>query len=157
MNVSITGHRPEKIQDPLLVQKRLQEAYEDLSAYRVIQGMAAGVDLIAAREAFLADIPFICAVPWRGHAPRKADANAYKMALKHAEEVHYVDEAEDYPGPWVYQKRNEWMVDRADTVIAVWNGDEKGGTWNCVEYALRMKVPVYRIDPISGEVSHLGK
>lgn len=154
MNVSITGHRPEKIQNPLLVQKRLQEAYEDLRAYRVIQGMAAGVDLWSAREAFLANIPFICAVPWRGHAPRKIDSVAYAMALKNAEEVHYVNDAEDYPGPWVYQQRNEWMVDRADTVIAVWDGGEKGGTWNCVRYARKKGVPIYRIDPNSGEVTN---
>lgn len=154
MNVSITGHRPERIQNPLLVQKGLQKAYEDLRAFRVIQGMAAGVDLWSAREAFLSGVPYICAVPWKGHGPRKIDKFSYDMALKHAEEVHYVNEAEDYPGPWVYQRRNEWMVDRADTVIAVWDGVEKGGTWNCVAYARKKSIPIYRIDPNSGEVTN---
>ncbi len=154
MNISITGHRPERIKNPALVQKKLIEAYEDLGAYRVIQGMAAGVDLWAAREAFLADIPFICAVPWKGHAPSKIDSVSYAMALKNAEEVHYVVDVNKYPGPWVYQRRNEWMVDRADTVIAVWDGIQKGGTWNCVRYAREKGKPIYRINPDSGEAGY---
>ena len=33
------------------------------------------------------------------------------------------------------QKRNMYMVDRADLVLAIWNGEEKGGTWNTIRYA----------------------
>lgn len=34
-----------------------------------------------------------------------------------------------------YQKRNEYMVDNSDYVIAVWNGKNSGGTYNCIRYA----------------------
>jgi uncharacterized phage-like protein YoqJ len=44
------------------------------------------------------------------------------------------------------QIRNEWMVDRADQVIAIWDGTS-GGTANCVEYATKMNKPILRIDP----------
>ena len=33
------------------------------------------------------------------------------------------------------QKRNRYMVDKADIVLAVWNGEEKGGTWDTIKYA----------------------
>jgi uncharacterized phage-like protein YoqJ len=32
------------------------------------------------------------------------------------------------------QRRNEWMVERADVILALWNGSS-GGTANCVAYA----------------------
>lgn len=37
------------------------------------------------------------------------------------------------------QKRNEYMVDNSDFVLVVWNGIEKGGTWNTLNYAKRKK------------------
>lgn len=43
-----------------------------------------------------------------------------------------------------FQRRNEWMVDHAGRVIAVFNG-EKGGTKNTIDYADRQNVPVIYI------------
>ncbi len=44
------------------------------------------------------------------------------------------------------QKRNEWMVDNCDMLVAVWDGTD-GGTYNCIDYAKRMKKPRILIDP----------
>ena len=33
------------------------------------------------------------------------------------------------------EKRNRFMVDRADIVFAIWNGKQVGGTWNTIRYA----------------------
>ena len=33
------------------------------------------------------------------------------------------------------QKRNRYMVDKADLVLAIWNGEKKGGTWDTINYA----------------------
>lgn len=33
------------------------------------------------------------------------------------------------------QKRNRYMVDNSDLVLAIWNGKESGGTWNTIKYA----------------------
>jgi uncharacterized phage-like protein YoqJ len=38
------------------------------------------------------------------------------------------------------QRRNEWMVDRADKLVALWDGSW-GGTFNCIEYARKKGVP----------------
>lgn len=154
MNVSITGHRPDKIKDPVWIYNRLLEAFEDLGAYRVIQGMAPGVDLISAKAAYVAGIPYVCAKPYPTHR-RYVEKNypdwlpEYDKALAHAEEV--VDVCKTYEGVWVFQRRNEWMVDHGDTVVAVWEGT-KGGTANCVKYANRKRKPVYLIDPTTPEV-----
>lgn len=40
-----------------------------------------------------------------------------------------------------FQIRNEWMVNHAARVIAVFNG-EKSGTKNTIDYAIRQNVPV---------------
>lgn len=33
------------------------------------------------------------------------------------------------------QKRNRYMVDKSDLVLAIWNGENKGGTWDTIKYA----------------------
>lgn len=45
------------------------------------------------------------------------------------------------PVPKAMQIRNEWIVDRADRIIALWDGSF-GGTHNCITYANKRKVPV---------------
>ena len=44
-----------------------------------------------------------------------------------------------------FQIRNEWMVNHSDRVIAVFNG-EKSGTKNTIDYAVKVGVPVVRIE-----------
>jgi uncharacterized phage-like protein YoqJ len=43
------------------------------------------------------------------------------------------------------QKRNEWMVDHCDLLIAVWDGSE-GGTANCVRYARHHERQIKRLE-----------
>ena len=40
------------------------------------------------------------------------------------------------------QKRNIYMVDKADLILAIWNGTEKGGTWNTIRYAHQQDKPI---------------
>lgn len=44
------------------------------------------------------------------------------------------------------QKRNEYMTDNSDIVIAVWDGS-KGGTANCVRYAKKLNKEIIVINP----------
>ena len=43
-----------------------------------------------------------------------------------------------------YQKRNEFMVDHSNLVIAVWNG-KKSGTKNTIDYANRHGIKVINV------------
>ena len=44
------------------------------------------------------------------------------------------------------QKRNIWMVDNADVLVAIWDGSS-GGPKNTVEYTRKVKKPILHIDP----------
>lgn len=149
--VAITGHRPEKIPDPERIKKEIAQALTDvIMPGQLIQGMAAGVDIWSAQVAYKLGIPYVAAQPWHGHTARKADVADYEKALKNASDIHIVTHYDYYPGAFAYQRRNEWMVDNADCVLAVWDGSG-GGTANCVRYAQRKPVPVYRIHPVTYE------
>jgi uncharacterized phage-like protein YoqJ len=141
-----TGHRPEKMPAEGTVRLQTYHSIKTLPGSVFISGMAAGFDLWAADviQSDLEGWDVWCAVPFKGHKPRAKDEKLYNRVLSRASQVVYVDESTKYPGPWVYQKRNEWMVDHADRVLAYWDGTE-GGTCNCVKYAKEKKVPVRNI------------
>ena len=51
--------------------------------------------------------------------------------LRAADAVYYISDSYSRP---VYQRRNEWMVDRSSLLIAAYTG-ASGGTSNTIEYA----------------------
>ena len=150
--VAFTGHRPQKLGgfgESLLqmwVRVKLREALVDLQPTEAISGMALGVDQWAAEICVELGIPFIAAVPCDGQEQTwpPPSQRRYHDLLKKAAHVEIV-----CPGPyesWKMQRRNEWMVDNADVVIAVWDGSS-GGTANCARYAQKQKKIIRRIDP----------
>lgn len=146
MKVGISGHRPEKIPDESWTRGALRRSYEITRASLIYQGMASGVDLWSAREAWSENIPYICVRPWSGHRPRIADIIEYDKTIRHSKEVVNVSSLTSYPGPWIYFKRNEWIVDSSDVLIAVWDGSG-GGTKGCVDYAVSKDIPILQINP----------
>jgi uncharacterized phage-like protein YoqJ len=152
--VAFTGHRPNKlggyrIPNPTFtaVTEQIRSALEDLKPTQAISGMALGVDQWAAQICIELDIPFIAAVPFEGQEKvwPEASKKTYQELLDKAERIVVVT-----PGKydaWKMQKRNEWMVDHCDVLIAVWNGDLLGGTSNCVAYAKSVGKEIIRITP----------
>ncbi len=157
MIVAITGHRPEDLPNMEWVYETLKKVISDNDVDLLIQGMAAGVDLMSADVCIELGVPFVAARPWATHTPRKEDVAQYGRAVRKAVEVVDVDPAESYVGPWLYHNRNEYMVDRADTVIAVWSGKTSGGTYACVRYAKRQKKPIIQINPLTQEIIYPAK
>ena len=153
MIISFTGHRPNKLGGYHLpnptyihVSRQLEKLLKEQSPEKVITGMALGVDQWAANVAILLGIPFIAAVPFAGQEKAWPDKSqrVFNKLLEKAAEVVIVSEG-GYTAAKM-QVRNEWMVDRADKVIAVWDGTP-GGTGNCVEYAKKTGKEILRIDP----------
>jgi uncharacterized phage-like protein YoqJ len=135
MIVAITGHRSEDCEAEEVVRGRLRDAFLAEKPTTVIVGMANGVDLWAGDISLSMGIDVIAAKPWAGHGPRTSDRELYARVLEGASKIVSVTDVQDYPGPWVYHKRNHWMVDHADLVIAYWSGKKSGGTYACIEYA----------------------
>ncbi len=114
---------------------------------KIITGMAIGFDMLLAHEAIKLKIPVVAAIPFEGHGmsnnwPDKYK-KAYKAILALAEEAHLVC-AGGYES-WKYIKRDEWMVDNCNEVIACWNGARKGGTFKTVAYAIAQPKPIHFI------------
>lgn len=144
-----TGHRLDKLggySDK--VQLRLaQLACAVFKLYEprlVITGMAIGWDMALALACGELNIPFVAAVPFKGQEARwpEKTVDLYNRLLGKASEVVYVCE----PGyeAWKMQERNEYMVDRADLILALWNGSS-GGTANCIQYAQKVHKPVLNV------------
>lgn len=92
------------------------------------------------------DIKLHCAIPCKNHSCKwiRESVDLYNDILSKADTVKLVSD-EEYK-PWLMQKRNEYMVDLADKIIAVWDGS-KGGTGNCVRYAEKCSKKIIRIMP----------
>ena len=149
---AFTGHRPEKLNIPewevrKLLRQAIEQAYSD--GFNVfISGVARGVDLWAADIVLLMkeehpDIKLMCAVPFIGYDSRWSDKqrSECQRILKSAD--HVVTVCSGY-SDGCFQRRNEWLVDHASRLIAVWNGNPSG-TGNAVRYAMARKVEVINL------------
>ena len=152
MIVAFTGHRPEKLGgwnplNPVVsrVRNSLHAALLKHKPLYTISGMALGTDQWAAEACIELGIPYIAAVPcddmdrmWPAPARTR-----FKMIIDKAREVVVVS-----PGPyqpWKMQRRNEYMVDHCNLLIACHDGSP-GGTKNCLEYAAQVGRDVELLD-----------
>lgn len=147
-----TGHRPQKLlRKEKEIKRDLEEAIQKAvrDGYTTfITGMAYGVDIWAGEiicqlRQTHPEIHLIAAVPFPGFEERWTPKwkKAYVSLLDKADLVRFI--CPDY-SPQAYQKRNEWMVDHASRVIAVFNG-EQSGTKNTIDYAEKTGVEVVTI------------
>ena len=146
----VTGHRPKGFPFPygrasanyrsyqLAVKNKVQELIaRGFTVFLV--GMAQGADMDFA-EAVLAErgceLALEAAIPCpnqtRGWGIK--EKLRYHAILKRCTDKHLISNA--YHNGCM-QERNAYMVDRADLVIAIWNGERHGGTWNTISYAKR--------------------
>ena len=81
------------------------------------------------------DLHLICALPHPNFESRRSmtEKMRFNKIIKNAD---IVKEINNHYFTGCYQVRNEWMVDRSNLVIAVFNG-QKSGTKNTVDYAKR--------------------
>lgn len=149
MIIAATGHRPDKLggYDEKTRRALGAMATEYLHYERptfVISGMALGWDQAVAAAAVVLGIPFIAAVPFDGQErmwPQHSQTR-YRRLLAHAERVEIIVERKlPFNIAGAMQTRNEWMVDEANKLMALWDGSSGGGTCNCIRYAEKKGVP----------------
>ncbi len=160
--IAFTGHRPDKLggwnntfEHQRIIgifANELQKASFATRHLTVISGGALGVDQFAIEATneirpYLIDTPIrlVIAEPFIGFQKKwpKKSQDKYEKLLSTAQEIHVpnIDPKNYQEMVIALQKRNEYMVDRADEIWAYWNGS-KGGTANCIKYAEKVGRPV---------------
>lgn len=152
-----TGHRPEKLHETeeiikAALERSIKAAITDgFSVF--ISGVARGVDIWAAEivlrlRAEGLPIRLNCASPYRGFEKRWSTAwqERYLRVMNSADLVRFICPAYSRD---CFQKRNEWMVNHAARVIAVYHGG-RGGTKNTIDYAQKNGVAVEVIGNLGG-------
>ena len=164
--ISVTGHRPNRLfgydwknKGNVALSNRIESVLKETLAeaekagfkkFRVVTGMALGADqMFTANAIRIASTPVYhnrlkveAAVPCKDQERQwpEASKKTYHVLLKQCDEVTMVS---DKPyTPKAMQDRNEYMVDKANIVLSVYDGYSKGGTGNCIEYAKKVGVPV---------------
>jgi len=160
--IAVTGQRPKSLGlksfDPkhpvwLDAYDYVQRNIYYYGASRLISGGALGFDMIAAKAAVDSGIELELALPFEGYNKWGAkDRARIAWLTMRSHTVNYICD----PGyaVWKYQTRNEYMVDNADYVLALWNGSP-GGTKNCLDYARKVGVGYHVHHPFGLEVARL--
>lgn len=159
---AFTGHRPAKLpwkydeEDNRCVALKavLAEQIEKLAEAGVTDfysGMALGVDVWSAMAVLALreknpTVKLHCVLPCEGQEIKWTvpAQERYKQILSEADYVDYVSRA--------YHKgcmleRNHRLVDSAAFLLAVYNGEKRGGTAATVRYAQKAGREIIRIDP----------
>lgn len=136
----VTGHRDIPAEETAHVKElfaeKLKKAVND--GFTIfLSGFADGVDQYFA-ETILElqnknpDLKLIAVLPYRKRKDSLCQREHTNALLDACAEVIIIQE--EYR-PNVYSKRNRYMVEHADRVIAVYDGREKGGTVKTIRYA----------------------
>lgn len=93
-----------------------------------------------------------CILPHEGQADKWSDSSQerYRFILSQADSVDYV--SHDYYDGCMLD-RNRRLVDAADLLLAVYNGERRGGTAATVRYARKSGHKITILDPVSLKVS----
>lgn len=155
-----TGHRPNKLKGydaennkELLwrLHAEIVNHIENKGVTTFINGVALGIDMWSAKIVLKLKekypyIRLVSAVPCQNHSCKwnSKDRELWQEIIDESDVVVYVSD-EPY-APYLMMKRNKYMVDRSQYVIAVWDGT-KGGTGNCVKYAEKINREITIIKP----------
>ncbi len=166
---AITGHRPNKLpwrydetdSQCVALKAVLAEQIGLLAEAGVTQflsGMAEAVDTWATLSVLdlrekNPSIKLHCILPCTSQEEKwsASSRELYRSILERADSVVYVSRT--------YHKncmldRNRFLVDHAAALLAVYNGERRGGTAATVRYAQKMGREIIVIDPITRSVSH---
>lgn len=154
-----TGHRPQKFpfqyggnnqQFSAYLQElknTIEKAVTKSNVTHFISGMALGVDLDFAefvlnfRDTKYPEITLECAIPCLNQTTKwnECEKLRYNEILRRADTVTLVSEQYDRD---CMLRRNRYIVDKSQMIIAVFNGIEQGGTWYTIKYARKKNLTI---------------
>ena len=155
MTCCVTGARPENF--PFLYNGSVEYAlyFEELSdkikdliceGYtHFISGMARGVDLDFCRLVYMLKSDDLITLEAAISYPDQAEKWKFRDRFRYHNLLKKCDIKTIVSSSYTFdcmQKRNQYMVDHSDLVLAVWNGEKKGGTWNTIRYAQKVGKPI---------------
>lgn len=168
---AFTGHRPQNLpfrfnendERCIALKQKLRDCIVQLieqeGVRHFISGMAIGIDMYAAEIvlALKAEYSFItleAAIPCETQAAKWSEPLRDRY-YKIAELCDYETMLQSQYTSDCMQKRNRYMVDHTDILLAVWDGTPSG-TGSTVKYARTKSKSVWVIDPHSLEVTREG-
>ena len=171
ISCAFTGHRPAKFpwkyneadSRCIALKSALTEQIRLLAEAGVTQflsGMAEATDtwsalsVLALREKNPA-IKLHCILLCRDQADKwsASSRNLYSSILKRADSIVYV--SREYHKDCMLD-RNRFLVEHASTLLAVYNGEQRGGTAATMRYAQKMGREIIVIDPDTLHITHEG-
>ncbi len=160
LTAAIVGHRPERIADAKAVSARLTEVVAAIPGalaaaggegdrVRLASALAEGADRMAAHTALDAGLPLDVILPfpveeYERDFARPASRKEFQALLARAASVLTLDGAPDQRDR-AYDAVGLALLDNADLLIAVWDGEPgrgRGGTREVIEEAARRAMPV---------------
>lgn len=149
---AFSGHRFIDASQREHVKKRLSNAVLDAYGKGIrnfISGFAIGFDMMAAEVVAALkqshpDITLTAAIPFNGQASRFSfyDRKRYDRLLEVSDEVIVLS---DSYYPRCFLDRDEFMVNNASSLIAYYDGREKGGTFYTIRKAMAQNIPTVNV------------
>lgn len=173
--VAFTGHRPnglygydmnayKYIELELKIEQTIRWVIQKYGSNDFYTGGALGFDTLVAkilinfRKNEYPNIQDYVCVPFREQykALNKEQIKEWLYIVNNCYKSFAIDTIEGYTcdkaeigkyHPYKMELRNQYMVDNCDILIACWNEEKHGGTYNCVRYALENNKKVLVINP----------
>lgn len=162
LTICFSGHRPnnlpwkenEKCLSFLLFRFKLKKIIINKinQGYtHFISGMARGIDLICAeliinlKEKY--NIFLECAIPCLNQTEKWDDKEKlrYGEILSHADKITTISNRDYYTG--CMKKRNLYMVENSNILIAIFNGNKKSGTYQTINFAKKANIEIIVLKP----------
>jgi hypothetical protein len=151
--VAVSGHRFYDAETADYLADRVEallRRWRSDAEVRVVTSLAEGADQLVARVAVELGIPVDVVIPSAGYrgSLEPAFRVAFDELLARAASVVQLDHAE--PGAQAYLDAGLVLLDRADTLIAIWDGQQArgtGGTGEVVEEARSRGIDVVIVWP----------
>jgi uncharacterized phage-like protein YoqJ len=154
ITIAITGHRPDSFLVSHYDQQEIKRIVNDIAVIFKREhkeelcfnlGGAVGADLWMGQACLENKIKYHLYLPFSPETQSKFWEDEHKALLeeqmRHAVGIDIIN-----PSGYDisdYQTRNEKMVDNSNFVVAFWVGKRRGGTYNCIKYALEQSKFVF--------------